>query len=209
MSEKHSDLQSAADMVVFEISRLLKRKNPILVALDGRSGTGKSTLAQAIASRVEGVVVVGDDFYSGGNDDAWSGLSAKQKVDKGIDWQRMRAQVLEPLLAQKPASWHALDFKPEIGWLGWKDEAVELEPAPVILVDGVYSARPELSDLVDLTVLVEADDAVRRQRLVIREGQAFMDRWHRLWDAAEDYYFTSICPRASFDIIIRNDASIA
>ncbi|MBA2286421.1 MAG: hypothetical protein H0W02_13140 [Ktedonobacteraceae bacterium] len=209
MSNKHSDLQSAADIVVFEISQLLKRKNPVLVALDGRSGTGKSTIAQAIASRVEGVIVVGDDFYSGGNDDAWSGLSAKQKVDKGIDWQRMRAQVLEPLLAKKPASWHALDFKPEIGWVGWKDETVELEPAPVILVDGVYSTRPELSDLVDLAILVEADDAVRRQRLVIREGQAFMDRWHRLWDSAEDYYFTSICPRASFDIVVRNDASIA
>ncbi len=205
MSDNTSNLKSAADKFVFEISQLLKRKNPVLVALDGRSGTGKSTIAQAIASRVEGIIVVGDDFYSGGNDDAWSGFSAKEKVDKGIDWQRMRAQVLEPLLAKKPASWHPLDFTPEIGWIGWKDETVKLEPAPVILVDGVYSARPELSDLVDLAVLVEADDEVRRKRLVIREGQGFMDRWHKLWDCAEDYYFTHICPRSSFDIVVRND----
>src|SRR5437763_6413659 len=95
MSENTSHLQSAADKVVFEISRLLQRKNPVLVALDGRSGTGKSTIAQVITSRVEGIIVVGDDFYSGGNDDAWSGFSAQEKVDKGIDWQRMRAQVLE------------------------------------------------------------------------------------------------------------------
>jgi uridine kinase len=205
MGDNNSNLKSAADKVVFEISRLLKRKNPVLVALDGRSGTGKSTIAQVIASRVEGIIVLGDDFYSGGNDDAWSGFSAKEKVDKVIDWQRMRAQVLEPLLAKKPASWHPLDFKPEIGWIGWKDETVKLEPVPVILVDGVYSARPELSDLVDLAVLVEADDEVRRKRLVIREGQSFMDRWHKLWDSAEDYYFTHICPRSSFDIVVRND----
>jgi len=203
MSENTSNLQ--VDKVVFEISRLLKRKNPVLVALDGRSGTGKSTIAQVIASRVEGIIVVSDDFYSGGNDDAWSGFSAKEKVDKGIDWQRMRVQVLEPLLANKPASWHPLDFEPEIGWIGWKEETVKLDPAPVILIDGVYSARPELSDLVDLAVLVEADDEVRRQRLVIREGQGFMERWHRLWDCAEDYYFTHICPRSSFDIVVRND----
>lgn len=205
MSDNTSNLKSATDKIVFEISRLLKRKNPVLVVLDGRSGTGKSTIAQAIASRVKGIIVVSDDFYSGGNDDAWSGFSAKEKVDKGIDWQRMRAQVLEPLLAKKSASWHPLDFTPEIGWIGWKDETIKLEPAPVILVDGVYSARPDLSDLVDLAVLVEADDEVRRKRLLIREGQGFMDRWHKLWDSAEDYYFTHICPRSSFDIVIRND----
>jgi uridine kinase len=204
MSDNNSDLQSAEDKIVFDISQLLKRKNPVLVALDGRSGTGKSTIAQAIADRVKGIIVVSDDFYSGGNDDAWSGLSASEKVDQGIDWQRMRTQVLEPLLAKKPASWHPLDFEPEIGWTGWKDEIVTLKPAPVILVDGVYSARPELSDLVDLAVLVEADDAVRRKRLVIREGQGFMERWHKLWDSAEEYYFTHICPQSSFDIVVRN-----
>ncbi len=205
MSDNTRNLKSAADKVVFEISRLLERKNPVLVALDGRSGTGKSTIAQAIASRVESIIVVSDDFYSGGNDDAWSGFSAEEKVEKVIDWQRLRAQVLEPLLAKKPASWHPLDFKPEIGWTNWKDETVTLEPAPVILVDGVYSARPELSDLVDLTVLVEADDQGRGTRLVLREGQSSMERWHKLWDAAEEYYFTQICPRSSFDMVVRND----
>ncbi len=132
-------------------------------------------------------------------------FSAKEKVDKGIDWQRLRTQVLEPLLAKKPASWHPLDFLPEIGWVGWKEEFVTLEPAPVVLVDGVYSTRPELSDLVDLAILVESDDQIRRKRLVIREGQAFMDRWHKLWDSAEDHYFTYICPQSSFDIVVRND----
>ncbi len=204
MSDNTRDLQPAVDTVVFEISRLLKRKNPVLVAIDGRSGTGKSTLAQAIASRVEGQIVVSDDFYCGGNDDTWSGLSASEKVEKVIDWQRMRTQVLEPLLAKKPASWHPLDFQPGSGWVGWKEETVTLEPAPVILLDGVYSARPELADLVDLAVLVEADDEIRRQRLVMREGQDFMQRWHQLWDAAEEYYFTYICPPSSFDLIVKD-----
>ncbi|GHO88840.1 hypothetical protein KSZ_68460 [Dictyobacter formicarum] len=175
------------------------------MALDGRSGTGKSTIAQAIADRVESVIVVGDDFFAGGNDDAWYGCSAREKVDRVIDWQRMRAQVLEPLLANQPAYWHPLDFEPGVGWIGWKDEIVRLEPAPVILLDGAYSARPEFADLVDLAILVEVDDATRRQRLLAREGQAFMDRWHQLWDVAEDYYFTHLRPRSSFDLVIKND----
>ena len=205
MNNNNSNLKSELDTIIAEISRLLQRKEPLLVVLDGRSGTGKSTIAQAIADRVECAIVVGDDFYAGGNDDAWYGCSASEKADRVIDWQRMRVQVLEPLLANQPAYWHPLDFEPEVGWVGWKDEIIKLEPAPVILLDGAYSARPELADLIDLAILVEVDDAMRRQRLLAREGQAFMERWHRLWDAAEDHYFTHIRPRSSFDFVIKND----
>lgn len=197
-------LSLAADAIVFEIQQRLQHKSPVLVALDGRSGTGKSTLAHAVAARVEASIVVSDDFYAGGNDDVWSGRSASEKVAHCIDWRRMRMEVLEPLLANKPASWHPLDFQPGNGWIGWKEELSTLEPAPVILLDGIYSARPELADLVDVAVLIETDDLVRRKRLVVREGQDFMQRWHQLWDAAEDYYFTHIRPRASFDLLLSN-----
>ncbi|GLV55446.1 hypothetical protein KDH_22900 [Dictyobacter sp. S3.2.2.5] len=194
--------------IIAEINRRLQRKNPLLVALDGRSGTGKSTIAGAIAERVESVIVVGDDFYAGGNDDVWEGCGASEKADRVIDWRRMRVQVLEPLLAGQPACWHPLDFQAPVGWVGWKEETVSLAPAPVILLDGAYSARPELSDLIDLAILVESDDALRRQRLLAREGREFMQRWHRLWDVAEDYYFTSIRPPTAFDIVIKNDERI-
>ncbi|GHO50937.1 uridine kinase family protein [Ktedonospora formicarum] len=206
MKEIQRNQQSAPGAILLDIHQLLRHKNPVLVALDGRSGTGKSTIANELAKHGDGVVVVGDDFYSGGDDDVWSGISAEEKVAKVIDWQRMRKQVLEPLLAKRPAHWHPLDFHPERGWVGWKDETITLEPAPVILLDGAYSARPELADLVDLAILVEVNDITRRERLILREGPDFMSRWHRLWDPAEDLYFTYIRPRSSFDIVVSNEA---
>jgi len=36
---------------------------PVLVALDGRSAAGKSTLAQQVAVRTAALVIDGDDFY--------------------------------------------------------------------------------------------------------------------------------------------------
>ncbi len=63
MNRNKSTPPSGVDKVVYEIHQLLKHKNPVLVALDGRSGTGKSTIAQAIASRVEGRIVLSDGFY--------------------------------------------------------------------------------------------------------------------------------------------------
>jgi hypothetical protein len=36
----------------------------------------------------------------------------------------MRTQVLEPLLANKTAFWHPLDFQPGISCVGWKKETL-------------------------------------------------------------------------------------
>ena len=203
MSSFEPDVKDAVARVVAAIGHLRAgAARPVLVTIDGRSGTGKSTLATEVARRTGGVVVVGDDFYAGGNDDAWQAVTSQAKVEAVTDWRRLRRDVLEPLLAGRPASWHPLWFEAGVGWLGWKEETVHLEPAAVILLEGTYAARPELADLVDLAVLLVVPDDVRRARLRAREGEAFMHRWHALWDHAEDYYFSQVRPPQSFDLVL-------
>ena len=194
----------AASMIAAEINkRHTDKTTNFLVAIDGRSGTGKSTLAQLVAEKVNGVIVIGDDFYSGGNDDRWQECTPQVKADMVIDWKKMRVEVLEPLKSGKTASWHPLDFVPGKGWVGWKDEIVRLEPSNVIILEGAYSARPELRGIVDLTVLVESTDDVRKRQLRDREGEKFMKKWHEIWDEAEDYYFSKVSPNETFDLVIQ------
>jgi uridine kinase len=172
----------------------------LLVAIDGRSGVGKSTMAQAIAQEFNGLVIIGDDFFSGGPDSAWDERDIEAKVADCIDWRRLRKEALEPLLAGKPASWHPFNF---ISGVGLSQEVISCKPAPVIILDGAYSCRPELADLVDCKVLIEvSDDTLRRQRLLAREGKDFMESWHKRWDAAENHYFTQVVPRGVFDLIL-------
>jgi hypothetical protein len=61
----------------------------------------------------------------------------------------------------------------------------------------VYTARPELSDLIDLTVYLGVDSTVRAARLAQRGDPA---DWAALWKRAEQHYFTRIRPAASFDL---------
>jgi uridine kinase len=70
------------------------------------------------------------------------------------------------------------------------------------VLDGAYTARPELVDLVDLPVLLEQEHELRRARVSEREGEDFADSWYAVWDAAEDHYFTTIRPRESFAIVL-------
>ncbi len=179
--------------------RLAGRAVPLLVALDGRSGAGKSTVARWLAAELGATVVEGDDFYAGGTDAEWDARSPAEKAAQVVDWRRLRTEALAPLLAGRSAAWHPFDFAAGVGLA---DQTVTRPPAPLIVLDGVYSGRPKLADLVDLAILVELADDVRRKRLVAREGRAYMTAWHRRWDAAEDYYFTHVRPRASFDLIL-------
>jgi predicted GIY-YIG superfamily endonuclease/uridine kinase len=182
------------------IKRLAEgRTTPLLVALDGRSGAGKSTLAREVAEAVGGRVVDCDDFYAGGTFEEWARRSAREKADLVIDWRRLRREVIEPLRAGRAAVWHPIDWTT---MMGLSPDVITCEPAPVVILDGAYSARPELSDLVDLRILVQLPDAVRRERLRLREGADYVERWHAVWDEAEDYYFTQVRPPSSFDVVI-------
>jgi uridine kinase len=168
---------------------------PLVVALDGRSGVGKSTLAAELAGTLDGSVLDGDGFFAGGvmvRSDAPGRLAADC-----IDWRRERP-VLEVLRQGSEAKYHAFD---------WEAFNGDLEPKPtvcvpkrVVIFDGVYSARPELADLVDVRVLLRVPDAVRMARLLLREGA--LGPWERQWQAAEDWYFQNVARPEYFDVVI-------
>jgi uridine kinase len=67
---------------------------PTLVAIDGRSGVGKSTFAKRLARLRETAIIEGDDFYAGG-----VGLrtdSPAERAESCIDWRRQRSHRQSP-----------------------------------------------------------------------------------------------------------------
>jgi uridine kinase len=147
-----------------------------------------------------------DDFFSAHIPAAkWDAMSVLRRAQNVFDWPRVREQTLEPLLAGRLARWYPFDFvsgpRPD-GTYALRAEPETRAPAPVILLDGAYSAGSQLADLVGLSVLVHVPQCVRHARLAAREDPAFLAQWHARWDAVEDYYFTAVKPRSSFDLVI-------
>jgi uridine kinase len=186
-----ADAEALADM----IARLAKQKvSPFIVAIDGRSGVGKSTMARSLAEPPDACVIEGDDFYAGGIE--LRSDSAASRAAACIDWTRQRS-VLEALAAGRPAQWRAFDWEAFDGRLC--DEPTKLEPRPVVILEGVYAARPELADLLDLRVVLVAPDEVRLARLAAREGT--IGPWESQWHEAVEFYFDAVMPTASFDVV--------
>ncbi len=197
------------------VSRLLReisdRGRPLYVGLDGRSGAGKSTLAEAITARLEAepndlrvTVIDGDQFYAGGTAESWDRQSPSEKAARVIDWRRQR-RVLQQLRDSGVAEWHPFDWEAE----DWDREPVPLASQPIcaragsiVLLEGAYSCRPELHDLLDLRMLLDVPRDVRRRQLLEREGAAYRADWEARWSAAEDYYFGSVMTPGRFDLVL-------
>lgn len=205
-------MKTAVFTIANAIRQTLRHETPpILVAIDGGSGSGKSTLVRFVAQEIDAVVVPSDDFYAAHIPDAaWNKRTSAERAHDCIDWRRLRLEVLEPLLAGQTARWHPFDFaagaNPD-GTYNYSAKYQEKKPNPVILLDGAYAARPELADIIDLSVLVDVPVATRHARLALREEADFLAAWHDRWDSAEAYYFSHMCPPSSFDLVVDNTAS--
>ncbi|MDP3195735.1 uridine kinase [Tabrizicola sp.] len=189
----------AVDQAAARIEDAARRQaGPLIVAIDGRSGTGKSTLAEALAKRLPAVVIEGDDFYAGGI--GLAGDPPHARAARCIDWQAQRP-VLSALRQGQPARYHAFDWDAFDGSLS--RIATEIAPAPIVILEGVYAARPELRDLFDLCILVRVPDALRQARLIAREGA--LGPWELQWHEAEEWYFADTAPVAAFDLMLDLD----
>lgn len=149
---------------------------PVVVAVDGRSGSGKSTIAERIAALVPGSVVVRTD------DVAWE--------QSFFDWDALLADhVLDPVrrgaaVSFRPPAWERLD----------RPGAITVPAGTtLLLVEGVGASRASLAGSYDATVWVLADEEERRRRGLERdvvlgrtpdEALEFWDRWQ-----SEEYPF--------------------
>jgi uridine kinase len=168
---------------------------PCVVAIDGRSGAGKSTLAVELAQALDVCVLDGDDFFAGGV--AVRSDRPEDRARDCIDWRRQRP-VLDALRAGREASYAAFDWEAFDGRL--ETESTVVPPRSVVIFEGVYTARPELSDLVDLRILLQVREATRIAHLLAREGS--IGAWERQWHEAEEWYFTHVVPPRGFDVIL-------
>lgn len=171
------------------------RPEVLVVAIDGPGTAGKSTIAGRVADATGAAVVHTDDFFRGRPAPAAGPPPPRWLMRQYYDWRRIRAQALEPLRARRQAAFRRFDWTRGAGL----DGMVTVAPAELILLEGVFSAAPELSDLVDRSVFVDTPEPERLRRLRV---QVAPDDWDADWLAAQQSYFRLTRPVSSFDLIV-------
>ena len=167
-----------------------------LVAIDGLTCAGKSTLAAQVAGALQDVAVVGlDDFYRPLEAEERSMLGPKESYDRYFDWERLRRDVLVPLSRHTRARYRRYDWVTN-GLAEWH----EIEPRRVVIVEGVYSTRPQLRPYFSVMVYVDAPRDVRLARL--RDGRYPDITWVDHWMAGEDWYVEHMHPTKQVALVV-------
>src|SRR5258707_10880678 len=112
----------------------------LFVAIDGGAGAGKSMLARGIRDQLGLVSVLRtDDFFRPLNEHQIARMAPEKLYELYFPWERMRDEALMPLRRGEPAKYRRYDWSTDR-----LQDWVTVEPAEIVLVEGVYSSRPEL-----------------------------------------------------------------
>jgi uridine kinase len=181
------------------------RGRPILVAVDGGGGAGKSALVAALAGSgaAGAVAVVAVDDFHRPSWEVMAGRSIAAGVGEAIDWRRLAREVLEPLRGGHRPRYRRYDWTADA-----PGEWAEVESAGVVVVEGVYAARPELAGVYDRRVWVDCPRDVRLARVLARDGAGSREWWEAEWLPAEDRY-VALAPWRWMDAVVdgRRDPS--
>ena len=183
--------------LVAAVERDLAEHGHLLLAIDGRCGCGKSSLADLLARQLEGNVFHTDDFYLpfSRRPFSWKTLPAGN-----MDLSRLREEVLMPLLAKETVFYRVYDcprdcFKP----------TREIPFKALSVVEGSYSQHPLLTDAYERRIFVTAEKEKQLQRLRQREGEHAAS-FENLWIPMEENYFKAFAIEQKSDWILRTDS---
>ena len=163
-----------------QINMLLEEKNFVIVAIDGKCTSGKTTFASQLAEIYDCNVFHMDDFF----------LRPEQRtperfaeVGGNVDYERFHEEVLLPLKSGKAFSYRPFDCSTFT-----LAAPVTVAPKKLNVIEGTYSHHPYFGNPYDLKIMLTVDAETQRQRVL--ERPAFLHkRFFEEWIPMENRYF--------------------
>ncbi len=163
------------------IDEKLPQLERLLLAIDGGSASGKTTLAALLGQRYGCPVFHMDDFF----------LRPEQRTPQrlaepggNVDRERFFTEVLLPLRQGGPASYRRYDCQ-----TGQLLPPVLRQAGQLNVIEGAYSMHPELSALYDLSVFMAVSPETQHRRILQREPAFKQQLFFQKWIPMENRYF--------------------
>jgi uridine kinase len=176
-----------------KIDMLLGEREFVIVAIDGKCTSGKTTLAGQLAEIYDCNVFHMDDFF----------LRPEQRtaerfaeVGGNVDYERFQEEVLIPLKSRQPLSYCPFDCKTFT-----LSEPIDVSCKQLNIIEGSYSMHPYFGDPYDLKILLTVDEATQRQRIWKRS--AFLQkRFFEEWIPMENRYLDGFGIPGKADLLL-------
>lgn len=156
---------------------------PPLIAIDGRTASGKTTLTAMLQKELNCNVVHMDHFF----------LRKEQRTEErlkeaggNVDYERFKEEVLIPLkegksFSYRPYDCHTLSFA----------KPIYINPKNITVVEGSYSCHPELREYYDIHIFLSISPEEQLRRIEKRNGKTALNAFQTKWIPMEEKYFTT------------------
>lgn len=182
--------------LLLKIEESIATNKRCIIAIDGRCGSGKSTLGAMISEMFHIPCVMMDDFFLPLNKRTQERLN---EAGGNVDYERFVQEVKHPLLQQQDVSYRFFDCS-KMDFNGTKDFAYQ----NVCLIEGSYAMHPEIVDMYDLKVFLTIPKEIQAQRILERNGAKMFERFKNEWIPMEEKYFSTYDIINQADFIIDN-----
>ncbi len=177
------------------IDRKLSEKGRLVLAIEGGSAAGKTTLASLLEAIYGCTVFHMDDFFLRPEQ-----RTAERLCEPGgnVDRERFLAEVLTPLAAGKPVDYRRYDCGS-----GRLLPPVRIAPTPLTVIEGAYCMHPSLAEHYGLSVFLDIDPKRQRKRILHRNSPTEAHRFFSEWIPMEHRYFEVHRPRERCTTVLK------
>ena len=179
------------------IDRLMAERERVIVAIDGGSASGKTTLSALLQSVYACPVFHMDDFF----------LRPEQRTPErfsepggNVDRERFLSEVLLPLRQGKAVDYRRFDCASFT-----IAPPCRIEPGKLNIVEGAYAMHPDLAPYYDLTVFLAISPEKQRERILVRNAPAKAELFFARWIPFEQRYFSALSVPERCDLILSGD----
>ena len=154
---------------------------PLVIAIDGRAASGKTTLADALQTILDAEIIHMDDFFV---PPALRTGARFATPGENIHHERFREEVL-PFLAAKDGFAYRIFDCGRMDYHGYR----VIGDKPFRVVEGSYSTHPIFGRYADITVFSDVSADEQRERIRVRNGEEMLARFLSRWIPMEEEYF--------------------
>ncbi len=166
---------------------------PHIISIDGKCGSGKSTLSALLKDKIDCNVVHMDDFYL-----PFSERHPDWEMIPGgnMDMLRIRESILKPAILGEEIVYQKYFCREDRLF-----DPVVVAPKPFLVVEGSYSQHPTLTEFYDKKIFLTCSEETQRIRLIDREGDRFRF-YEQRWIPMEERYYKAYAIREHADHVV-------
>jgi uridine kinase len=179
--------------MLFEaINRISQEKDRIVISIDGRCASGKTTLSEMLQKELNATVFHMDDFFLP------ESLKTKERLSSpggNVHYERVIEELLEHI-NDDVISFQKFDCTSQK--LASPEKA---KLSDIVIIEGVYSQQNLLRNYYDINVFVTIDSDLQKDRLKKRSLKMY-NRFIKEWIPLEEIYFLQQNIERRADVII-------